>query len=260
VTAPDTATADAVLLWTENELRDDARRGHAYLYLRSDALACWTYQHAEGRTPAMVERLNAWQARHPPTAEQKLRRRVWWKEPGGPHGFHADLGLVQRMLEGRRFELHAADGEPPPAFPEAFLRAPVRTCIEAALPGVRWPAEWNADQLRFAYGSPATAREGEDAVVCAARYGSEYTRSGQDRTAAVFLSTDGGQSFEELPWTQHQVPRGQSCWPPETVRPRFENGRLILRWEDPWADWEPGYEWEGTWDPKARRWSVIATG
>lgn len=256
---PDTDTADTYFYWSENESTDHARRGHAYLFARDDVVECWALQHAKERTAGMVERLNRWQAAHPESDEVRLRR-CHWRQPDGPYGFNADLGHLQRLLRGRAWSLEAAFGTPPPVFPESFLRAPVRTRIEAALPGIRWPAEWNSEVLRFAYGSPTVARDGDRVVVCAARYGSEYTDMGQDRTAAVFLSGDGGQTFEELPWAQEVIPEGQTCWPPETIaRPRFEEGRLVAPWEDPWIDWEPGFEWEGTWDPDARTWSVVAT-
>lgn len=256
----DTDAADAALLWTEGEGRDDARRGHAYLFARTGELECLSFQHAPDRTPGMVARLRRWQARHPASPAEALRQRCSWTEPDGPYSFRADLGQVQRLLRGRALVVRSGDDEPPPTLPETYLRAPVRRSIEAALPGARWPERWDASQLRFAYGSPWVASEGGTRVVCAARYGSAYARSGQDRTAAVFLSHDGGQEWEELGWAQSATPPEQSSWPPETVRPRLENGELALTWEDPWSDWEPGYAFEARWDPEHGEWRVLMVG
>jgi hypothetical protein len=205
----------------------------------------------------MLERLGRWKARHPPSADEALRRYVSWREPGGVFIYSADLGAVEQALRGRPLAFESGDGEPPPPLDEAFLRAPVHASIAAKLPGVPWPPEVDASELRFAYGRPVCAREGALVAVTAARYGSAYTAGGQDRTAAAFLSSDAGASWRELPWTQHEVPEEQSCWPPETIdRARFEGGTLVLRWEDPWFDWEPGHAFEGRWNAAGERWHV----
>jgi hypothetical protein len=78
--------------------------------------------------------------------------------------------------------------------------------------------------------------------------------------SAVYESPDGGATWTRLPWRLHPTRRVTfwgltGDWPPDLLVTLSERaGALVLGWEDPWVPWEPGAEWEATWDPERCWW------
>ena len=239
--------------------------GHGYLVTSGSGAALLHLIHSAETTPRMIELSDGWERGHPPSELERLRRMVSWRAPGeSPWGLYMDAGSVEQALAGRTLThrqvlgpVHAGlfDG-----FPEAFLRAPVRTLVQAEVGDVSWPEELNAAEVRPYF---EHARLGATLVISACRYGSRHADAGQDRTAAVWLSQDSGQSFRELGWQlpvhQRCSPSGLHCFPPEQIdrvilTPGGDPARLEVEWEDPWIAFEPGQEWIASYDFAHEHW------
>jgi hypothetical protein len=254
------------LSWSLDESTPAARRGHAYLRPEGTDLRWTSLEHGPDTTPTMLAVHGEWRAAHPATPELVLRRRGLWREPGRRWCFHGDLGLARELLEGRALihELGLGVGAPL-ELPQAFVRAPISTLVEAELGAVAWPACFEAPHVCVGPRGVVTTRAGRAVVVCAARPGSIHDGAGQTRTAALWCSSDGGASWVELGWAlepdQRDTPAGRHCWPPEEIeRVTLAEGAPVIEWEDPWIDWEPGHRWRGTWDPVAERWRMQVRG
>ncbi len=259
----DAEGASLILYWTYFDGRDGGRRGHAYLHCDGDGARFALYEHSPD--PAahalMMDRHARWERRHPLTEAQELRRRTLWRYPSASWSLSGDLGEVGELLRGRSLSFVFAPGiRDLPPLPEALLRRPLATLIGESAEGVRWPEELEAMAVCPGLSGPLVLREGRVVVVCAARYGSRFADSGQDRTAAVWRSRDGGERWEELPWKLGRAQRlsagGRWSWPPEEIRSLRSVDPLTIEWEDPWIDWEPGTEWRAEWDPVERRWRM----
>jgi hypothetical protein len=255
-----------LVLWRRDEGTDHALRGHGYLLVRDGAALLVRLSHGvvdHAQMMALHARASALLV--PSSGVGKIRAWTCWFEPSGRWSFTMDAGAVEAALCGRPLvDLPGPDRSAPgPSdLPEAFLRDPVGALVERVAGSVVWPASWRGAELcpRF-----ASARSGDLVVVSGCRYGSVHAGGGQDRTAAVMLSTDGGLTFVELPWTlplsQRMTPSGQWCWPPEQldrvhVAPGDDGPVVRVEWDDPWIDWEPGDEWQATWDPVRQLWRM----
>ena len=177
-----------------------------------------------------------------------------------------DAGALLDGLQGRRLQHQTLMGEEGTdifsgAFPEDFLRAPVATHARRLLGDVAWPDALEGQTLR---GRFAATRDGDRMALCACRYGSIHADAGQDRTAAVFLSDDGGRTWDELGWELTAIQQGTSsakyCWPPEQIDRVTLEETVVIEWEDPWIDWEPGTEWRGVWQADQRVWRMEEWG
>ncbi len=180
------------------------------------------------------------------------RDMIEWRPPDDESTLlYCDLGALGEILRGRRLHvLDAATGDPPTTWrlpQESFLRRPVAAWARHLL-GVRWPERWEAQVLRGRFHG---ARHGDELVFSGSRYGSLYDDCGQDRTAAVFLSEDGGGSWRELPWRlnprQTRTPGARWCWPPEELLSVHIDPCLVIKWDDPWIPWTPDNEWLALW-------------
>jgi hypothetical protein len=250
------------MLWSIDECTDHAVRGHAHLFDRDDGpLALLRLVHTRVVPQEMMSLHAAGAARSPdPTRAQTV-----WRIPSDPRWtFTVDAGRLQSALAGRSLVHHAAPGfawpTVWPGFPEAFLRDPVAAWVAHEVGDVRWPAALDAATLLPGFHG---VRAGGLVALTACRYGSRHGDHGQDRTAAVFLSTDRGERFDELPWDLVDDQRGrlsaEACWPPEqilSVRLLPPTADVEIAWDDPWIDWEPGTEWAARWESGARRWRM----
>jgi hypothetical protein len=244
----------------------DDERGHAHLIDRgSGPLELLRLEHRRVVHDEMMALHAAATARLAPGSPEQLRAQTRWWSPDEPRwSFFVDAGRLQAALEGGGLIHRAAPRFAEPTrwtdLPEAFLRDPVAVWVAHELGEVRWAAALGAAELRPEFHG---ARAGEWVALAACRYGSRHAGHGQDRTAAVFLSTDGGQRFEELPWelipAQRSSDAAEACWPPEQI-PRLRlfppAAAVEIEWDDPWIDWEPGTEWMARWDGAARRWTM----
>lgn len=259
----DAEQASVVLYWTCFDGREGGRRGHAYLCCDRARAGLLLYEHSAeaAAKEVMMRRHERWQRAHPATPGQTLRRRTSWRDPSGLWSLTGDLGEVRELLRGRRLEVLLAPGvEPLPPLPEALLRRPITTLIAAKDAALRWPEEWEASVIAPGLPGPLVRREGATVIVCAARYGSRFADVGQDRTAAIWRSDDGGERWDELPWMLGPLQRitsgGRWCWPPEQVLRLSAADPLTIEWDDPWIDWEPGTEWRARWSPVKSRWTM----
>ncbi len=241
------------LLWRVDD--DQKPGGHAYvLDDDDDTVTIVGLQHEVIDQQGMLALLG--------TVDERLdvdEDRNWtiWRPPeDGTHLF-GDLGALGELLRGRHLRLlDAASGLAPTNWrlpPESFLRAPVGAWAQDLL-GVDWPERWEASALRERF---LAARRGHRLAFTGCRYGSIHAGSGQDRTAAVFLSEDAGGTWTDLPWRlskrQARSSYGRWCFPPEELLGvRFEP-ELVIEWDDPWILWEPGREWQATWDGEVWR-------
>lgn len=252
------------LLWSEGE-GDAARRGHAYLLDRgSGPLELVLLQHGLVRHAEMMELLARVDARLPPAdGPVKLRASTWWSAPGPLRwSFTGDAGALADHLRGRslvvRREQDPAEPRWPDQLPLDFLADPVGTLVRTLIGDLHGSTTWDANALRPRV---LAARAGDLVVVCACRHGSIHADAGQDRTAAVFVSRDGDRSFVELPWrlspAQAASSAGRFSWPPEQIdRVVLTDDQLVIEWDDPWIDWEPGNEWLARWDAAAGLWTM----
>ncbi len=238
------------LLWRADENSKEAPIGHAYALDAGDGVVeIVTLEHGVIDQQGMLALLK--------TVDRRLNadeERTWtpWRSPADTKSLSCDLGALGELLRDRRLHvLDAATGRAPTTrcLPqEAFLRAPVATWARHLL-GITWPERWEAQILR---GSFLAARRGERLVFTGCRYGSIHADSGQDRTAAVFLSEDGARSWTDLPWRlserQARSSSGRWCWPPEELLSVRLEPDLVVEWDDPWIVWDPGNEWRATWD------------
>lgn len=252
------------LLWARDECTPAAVRGHGYVLDRgSGPLELVRLAHGAADHAAMMALHEAVAARVLP-AEGLGKLRAWtaW------HGANdrrwtvtGDLGALSAALRGRALveragpDLSVARAT---ALPESLLRDPVGAAVRDLVGDVRWPSAWDATTLRPRFHG---ARRGPVVVLTGCHYGSIHADAGQDRTAAVFCSTDGGQSFGELPWTlspeQQASPAGRYCWPPEQLdRVILDDDGLTVEWEDPWILFEPGDAWAARWSREHRRWHM----
>ncbi len=238
------------LLWRAGESSEEPLAGHAYVLEAGDGtVEILGLVHGVIDQTGMLALLE--------TVDERLdgdRLRTWtsWCAPDDTASLFCDLGALAELLRDRRLRvLDAATGHAPTTWrlpPESFLRTPVATWARHLL-GIDWPERWEARVLR---GRFQAARCEERLVFTGCRYGSIHAHAGQDRTAAVFLSEDSGRSWTELPWRlsqrQARSSSGRWCWPPEELRSVRLDGGLVVEWEDPWIDWDPGDEWRARWD------------
>lgn len=259
-------SAPVRMLWRSELAGDDGVGGHAYLVVSETDATFLHLVHSPRTTPAMVVLLAEWEAMHPAADEiEQLRLLTTWRPPGElDWSFSVDAGRLETLLEGR--SVHHVQLEGPEQselltrMPVEFLRAPVATWVRAQLGEVTILPSWNAATLRPYFQS---ARSGESLAFSGCRYGSASSSPGQDRTAAVWLSEDGGQSFEELPWVLPQAQRGSPgaalSFPPEQIdrlafEPTAGGQALRVEWEDPWIAYEEGSAWTAEWQPGAEQW------
>lgn len=253
------------LLWSLDEGAADAVRGHGYLLDRgSGPLELVRIAHEAADHGEMMALYEALKARVPPAAgAARLRANTPWTEPTERRwSFTADAGTLAAALRGRvLLERAGADLNhlaEPTSLPVSFLRDPVRSILRELVGEIRWPDEWDASALRPRF---VAARSGMTVAVTGCRYGSIHAGAGQDRTAAVMVSEDGGETFDELPWqldeSQRATPAGRWCWPPEQIL-RVVPGTdgLSIEWEDPWILFDPGDEWAARWDAGRREWRM----
>lgn len=261
----------AQLVWSIDECSDHAVRGHAYLVRDDDREKVDLLRIEHGRVDhdEMMALHAAVEVRlQPDAAARKSERLDFWQDPRHPRfSFHMKAGDVERALTGRRLVHRArpsyADETTWPDLPEDFLRDPVGIFVAHYVGAVLWRSDWRADVLRPHFRG---ARSGDLIVVTARRPGSKFEGSGQDRTAAVFLSVDAGVRFTELPWQlvpeQRDTWFARSCWPPEDVfRVRVEAApdgpNIEIEWDDPWIDFEPpGTEWVARWERASGCWTM----
>ena len=256
---------NVVLYWTYYDGREGGRRGHAYLHCEGDRAHFFLYEHSSGGAAkeVMMARHERWQRAHPASPEQELRRRASWRDPSNSWSIAGDLGEAQAALRNRSMETHLAPGVAPlPPMPEAFLRRPMGSLVRAKAGHVLWPEVWEASTISPGLAGPLVLRAGSTVIVCAARYGSRFADSGQDRTAAIWRSEDGGLRWTELPWRLGLLsrisPSGRWNWPPEQVRKLCSADPLTIEWHDPWIDWEPGTEWRASFDLAKGQWKMKA--
>jgi hypothetical protein len=252
------------IFWRASE-GNEGPAAHAYLSTESGSPVLLHLVHHADTTPGMQEILKEWQAIHPDASETaRLRAITTWRPPASAWSFSMDAGAVEKELtRGELRHEHVLGPDASSALsqlPEAFLRAPVSTIIRSLLGDVAWPPDLDASVLRPDF---RHARHESDVVVTGCRYGSKHASAGQDRTAAVFWSKNGGRAWQELEWklplSQRLTPSGQSCFPPEQIdRVRFErlHGELVpvVEWEDPWIAFEPGSEWQAHYEPRSADW------
>lgn len=241
------------LLW---RTEGDVARGHAHvLCARDDAIDFVGLEHGVIDQAGMLELLDIVDRR---LAADKLRTWTPWSPPEGGTSVTGDVGALAELLRGRRLRvLDAATGLPPVTWrppPEPFLRAPVAAWARHLL-GIDWPERWEAPVLR---GRFLAVSRGPRLAFAGCHYGSKHAGAGQDRTAAVFLSEDGGRAWSELPWRLSRRQAGSSagrwCWPPEQLLAVRLEPDLAVDWDDPWIDWEPGDEWRAVWE--GERWRM----
>ncbi len=258
----------ACLLWSIDDAIEHAPGGHAYLIDGSDVrapLELVRFAHGEVEPEALKSLHERVAARLGPDPER--RRWVTWRPPDSRMSLTMDAGVVEAALAGRalvhRSRPNLAELGGWPELPEDFVRDPVGAWVHRELGALDWPTAWRAGALRPRF---VGARAGDCAVMTGCRHGSRFAEIGQDRTAVVFVSTDAGASFTELPWrlglAQQLGPGGQSCWPPEQidrvrVTPTIDGVVVEIDWDDPWIDWEPGTEWTARWSPGTGVWTMF---
>lgn len=271
---PNLEQAELCLIWSLDEGSEHARRGHAYVFAEREQARWVALEHSPSATPQMLEILARWEAAHPPTPALELRRTTQWVDPATRWRFHGDIGGVRELLLTRRLvrDTHEfGQGEPPeplpeplleplPELPQAFLTAPIACLVRAQLGPLDWPSRLEAPDVCVGPRGLVSARMGDELVVCAARPDSIHAGSGQTRTAAVWCSHDGGARWEQLSWALDPDHDRPPSWPPEQIeRVSFDSGAPVIEWEDPWSDWEPGYQWRGVWSPSEARWRVTTS-
>jgi hypothetical protein len=255
-------SASCCLFWSYREDTGDALRGHAYLLPGEQRLEFAVLVHSEAATPRMLELLDRWKSLH--RAESDSGRQTDWRVPDSEWRLCMDAGAWQRAVGDRPLsvlQVHGPDaGAVLAGLPLDFLRAPVPWVVRSLLGDVAWPRWLSADVLRPGF---AHALSDETLALTACRYGSRHADAGQDRTAAVFLSRDGGRSWMELSWKlplrQRFTPSGRWSWPPEQIDRVWlapAGGVLapVIDFEDPWSVFEPGREWRARWRPGSEHW------
>jgi hypothetical protein len=250
------------IFWDLDGSKPERVAGHAYLIGGSDPVRLLHLVHSEESTPAMVELSKEWAALHPDSRD----RREWtnWYPPRSSWSLTLDAGAVAKAIGSQTVVHEQLVGRPADAalraFPQEFLRDPVRTLVRELAGEIEWPAHLGAHVLRPRFHHAAS---GGTTVITGCRYGSAHADSGQDRTAAVFLSRERGGKWQELPWNlpvlQRLSPSGRYSWPPEQIdRVEIVQSEDMpaprIEFEDPWIVFEPGKEWRATWMPRKHHW------